>query len=552
MKKNLIAAGCIFLLAVIALPVSVYYIDQGKNAIVITQEVIEGSPEAASGIVLHMENTWNHNLFWETEYVIRSGEPAKSHFTFYAGQSKGSPYIHTEFVRLRNSLAYFYGSGYGAQGLNPDAVPVPETVREMVHQANPREAVVAVMPVRDLYEYWPISVEVSNDSHKLFYIQEYGMPEFFQIPIPEGAMAEITVQKDADDRCTLLKCDAKDGVIDIKSSGAFGTEGCYLAYYCVDARSGDLMPPGEDYGIYYMPYHPEGAKEIQKIFSLEKDCMPLALEADGKTGQLWVLILQNGSYYLDLLDVKEERERTGEMYCQLVQQITVLDTGTTAAVDVEGNTGTEREAGAEKINDAEGINGAERINGTERIDGTERINGTEGINGMEGIDGAEGINGMEGINGTEGIDGTEGINGMEKNSFSLARMTLVPVGVLLTWQEDGLFAFISEDPEDGYTLWCVDHFPAGKGSAENTLFPSEQAFLFDGERLTLAAFPDFMSNNVQLAVFTKEGLAYYGLYRHSGEWDRENDMPGGWIHPVGVIDSGEIRRTKIPLRLWFP
>lgn len=492
MKKNLIAAGCIFLLAVIALPVSVYYIDQGKNAIVITQEVIEGSPEAASGIVLHMENTWNHNLFWETEYVIRSGEPAKSHFTFYAGQSKGSPYIHTEFVRLRNSLAYFYGSGYGAQGLNPDAVPVPETVREMVHQANPREAVVAVMPVRDLYEYWPISVEVSNDSHKLFYIQEYGMPEFFHIPIPEGAMAEITVQKDADDRCTLLKCDAKDGVIDIKSSGAFGTEGCYLAYYCVDAGSGDLMPPGEDYGIYYMPYHPEGAKEIQKIFSLEKDCMPIALEADGKTGQLWVLILQGGRYYLDLLDVKEEGERTGEMYCQLVQQITVLDTG------------------------AEGVNSTERINGTERI------------------------------------DGTEGINGTERNSFSLARMTLVPEGVLLTWQEDGLFAFISEDPKDGYTLWCVDHFPAGKGSAENTLFPSEQAFLFDGERLTLAAFPDFMSNNVQLAVFTKEGLAYYGLYRHSGEWDRENDMPGGWIHPVGVIDSGEIRRTEIPLRLRSP
>ena len=88
MKKNLIAAGCIFLLAVIALPVSVYYIDQGKNAIVITQEVIEGSPEAASGIVLHMENTWNHNLFWETEYVIRSGEPAKSHFTFYAASHR--------------------------------------------------------------------------------------------------------------------------------------------------------------------------------------------------------------------------------------------------------------------------------------------------------------------------------------------------------------------------------------------------------------------------------------------------------------------------------
>lgn len=141
--------------------------------------------------------------------------------------------------------------------------------------------------------------------------------------------------------------------------------------------------------------------------------------------------------------------------------------------------------------------------------------------------------------------------GTGETGFSPAHMTLVPGGILLTWQQDGLFAFISKDTEDAYALWCVNHFPAGKGYDGNTLFPTEQAVLFDGERLTLAAFSDFTSNNIQLAVFTKEGLAYYGLYRHSGEWDRENSMPGGWIHPAGVIDSGEIRRTDNPLRLRF-
>lgn len=468
MKRKLVTAGCFFLLAVIALPVSALYVNREKNSVVITQEVIEGDPEAASGIVLQMENTWNNHLFWETEYVIGSGEPAESRFAFDAGSLIDPPYSPVrEHVRLRDTLSCFYGPGYGAPGLNPDAVPVPEAVREMVRQAGPREAVVSVIPVRDLYAYWPVSMDLVSDSHAFSYFQEYKMPDFFRIPVPEDAMAEITIQKDADNRCTLLQCTAKSGVIDIISTGAFGTDGCYLAYYCVDAQSEDLMPPGADYGIYYVPYHPEGSGEILKIFSLEKDCMPIAMEVDEETGRLWALILQDGRYDLDLLEVKEAGERTGEEYCRLVQQITVPDTAA------------------------------------------------------------------------------------ETGSGSPARMTLVPEGVLLTWQEDGLFAFVSEDSEGGYTLWRMDHFPGGRGAADNTLFPCEQAVLFDGDRLALAAYPDFTSNHVQLAVFTKEGLAYHGLYRHSGEWDRENDVPGGWIHPAGVIDSGEIRRTVNPLRLRF-
>lgn len=458
MKKSLITAGCFFLLAAISLPVSVCYVNQGKEEIVITQEVIEGDPEAASGIVLQMENTWNNHLFWETEYVIGNGSPAKSRFTFYAGRLRYNDV--TESARLRNSLTYFYGPGYGAYGLNPDAVAVPEAVREMVRQTGPREAVVTVLSVRDLYEYWPVSVELSSDSHGFSAFQEYGMSEFFQIPVPENATAEITIQKDSDDRCTQLQCNAESGTINIKSAGAFGTEGCYLAYYCVDAQSGDLTPPGEDYGIYYVPYQ-QGPERIRKVFSLEKDCMPIALKTGEEAGQLWILILQGGRYYLNLLDLNEDGD------CRLIQQITVLDTG------------------------------------------------------------------------------------MEKAESSLACITLTREGLLLTWQEDGLFAFISKDSEERYALWCVDHFPGEKEPAGNSLFPYEQVFLFDGERLALAAFPNWLSNDVQLAVFTKEGLAYYGLYRHSGEQDRENDIPGGRIHPAGVIDSGEIRRADNPLRLRF-
>lgn len=492
MKKSLVTAGCFFLLAVAALPVAACYVDQGKNAIIITQEVVTGDPKAASGIVLQMENTWNNHLFWETEYAIGSDGPAESKFTFYAGQLHDPAYSPVrEHARFRDTLSYSYGSGYGAPGLDPGAVPVPETVREMVRQAGPREAVVSVMPVRDLYEYWPVSVDLASDSHAFSYFQEYRIPELFQIPVPEDAMAEITIQKDADNRCTLLQCNAKSGAIDIISTGTFGTEGCYLAYYCVDAQDRDLMPPGTDYGIYYVPYHPEGVKEIRKVTGLEADCMPIALEADEETGQLWALILQDGRYYLDLLDITGGGERQEEGYCRLVQRIAVLDTGSAADTGAGLSTGAAREPGLN----------------------------------------------------TEPAVG--------KEISSPARMTLVPGGVLLTWQEDGLFAFVSEDSDGGYTLWCVDHFPEGQDDTGNTLFPTEQALLFDGKRLVLAAYPDFMSNNVQLAVFTKEGLAYYGRYRHSGEWDREQEVPGGWIHPVGIIDSGEIRRTENPLRLRF-
>lgn len=526
MKKSLIAAGCIFLLAVTALPVCVYYINQGKESVVITQEVIEGDPRAASGIVLKMENTWNNNLFWETEYVIGSGSPAESKFTFSSRQRNDSPYGSVkERVRLRDALSCFYGPGYGASGLDPGAVPVPEAVREMVRQAGPREAVVTVMPVHDLYEYWPVSVEIASDSHTLFYVQEYGMPEFFQIPVPEDATAEITIQKDADNRCTRLQIDTKNDVINIISAGAFGTKGCYLAYCCVDAQSGNLMPPGEDYGIYYVPYHPDGTKMIRKVFSLEKDCMPIALEADEETGRLWVLILQGGRYHLDLLDPEEEGN------CRLVQQITVTPpasgcstTHESLRVYCEDAHKPAKEAGLAHSCLAKPQRDAVL---TARFPRTNYRTFTVMETDMDTN------------------------TGTGETGFSPAHMTLVPGGVLLTWQQDGLFAFISKDSEDAYALWYVGHFPAGKGYDGNTLFPTEQAVLFDGERLTLAAFSDFTSNNIQLAVFTKEGLAYYGLYRHSGEWDRENNMPDGWIHPAGVIDSGEIRRTDNPLRLRF-
>ena len=108
----------------------------------------------------------------------------------------------------------------------------------------------------------------------------------------------------------------------------------------------------------------------------------------------------------------------------------------------------------------------------------------------------------------------------------LAAMTREEGGILLTWS-DNFFAFVTEGEQ--CRLWCSGRFPDcqdadgadsmgwGIGRDGDDPFPWERECLFDGERLVLAAMNGWTSVDVRLAVYGRDGEAYSGLYRHSGE-----------------------------------
>lgn len=97
---------------------------------------------------------------------------------------------------------------------------------------------------------------------------------------------------------------------------------------------------------------------------------------------------------------------------------------------------------------------------------------------------------------------------------SFCRMSLEAGGILLTWN-DNSFSFVAEEKGE-YRLWCSGTFP------ESSIpFPREQVCIFDGEKLTLAAYENWYGLNVLLAVYDEHGQTYSGRYVHSGSEDTD-------------------------------
>lgn len=120
---------------------------------------------------------------------------------------------------------------------------------------------------------------------------------------------------------------------------------------------------------------------------------------------------------------------------------------------------------------------------------------------------------------------------------SFCKMSLEAGGILLTWN-DNSFSFVAEEKGE-YRQWCSGTFPES-----SILFPGEHVCIFDGERLTLAAYENRYGLNVLLAVYDEQAQTYSGRYVHSGNEDTDAGFDYDTlsrIMPQGVREG---------LRLW--
>lgn len=138
-----------------------------------------------------------------------------------------------------------------------------------------------------------------------------------------------------------------------------------------------------------------------------------------------------------------------------------------------------------------------------------------------------------------------------------AQLSVQENGVLLVWQ-DGSFVFAVREGDE-MEVWEPEQFP----SIQSFVFPSENVWAFDGQRLALASFVDWSSTSVNVAVYTKAGLAWYGICEawydvgeHSGDFGGEQEISTFRISPPGsVIGNRSYRPRDIPveeiLGIWW-
>lgn len=112
-----------------------------------------------------------------------------------------------------------------------------------------------------------------------------------------------------------------------------------------------------------------------------------------------------------------------------------------------------------------------------------------------------------------------------RHRFDFCRMSPAEGGILFTW-ENNEFSFVTRENEESeeFCLWCRGEFPQASEELETggRPFPRENACLFNGERLALAAFERKTNMDVMLAVYDRSGMLYSGLYYNGGKPDPEN------------------------------
>ena len=138
-----------------------------------------------------------------------------------------------------------------------------------------------------------------------------------------------------------------------------------------------------------------------------------------------------------------------------------------------------------------------------------------------------------------------------------AQLSVQENGVLLVWQ-DGSFVFAVREGDE-MEVWEPEQFP----SIQSFVFPSENVWSYDGQRLALASFVDWSSTSVNVAVYTRAGLAWYGICEarfdvgeHSGDFGDEQEISTFGIFPPGsAIGNRGYRPRNIPveeiLRIWW-
>lgn len=130
-----------------------------------------------------------------------------------------------------------------------------------------------------------------------------------------------------------------------------------------------------------------------------------------------------------------------------------------------------------------------------------------------------------------------------------AQMSVHENGVLLVWQ-DGSFVFAAREGNK-MEVWEPEQFP----SIQSFVFPSENVWSYDGQRLALASFADWSSTSVNVAVYTKEGLSWHGICEawydtgeHSDDLGDEQEISTFRISPPGTVMRNQgYRPRNIPV-----
>lgn len=310
------------------------YINQGKEKVELTEQVIYGDLEKAKGILLQIDTQWDQKLFWSTSYPIGASTQPETKFQFQP--KKEQDFFQIEKNELTLSLPMQFSiAGSGGLALEQFDLPYQIMFEEVAARTAAGEEHIEEVYLADYNQYYPLQLEVQSEKIASIVVPEHAQEmllQSFPIPILPTQKGRVIIQKNKKGEIVKIQYDSIEGGISIQTSAVILDTGCYFSFACYNEEGEllDIKPDGKEYGIYLLPFHWEtkkqayGEEERYAVMEYEQITCVYPLE----TVEASALVLkEDGTQFLlvtkeaDKLVLSLIQKDTGE----LLQRIEVLE-----------------------------------------------------------------------------------------------------------------------------------------------------------------------------------------------------------------------------------
>ncbi len=234
MRKSL---GLVLVFLILAVGVFYYgwvWVDQPKDKILVEEKTLLGDKAVASGLTLTNKLTCNNHLLWNI--VTLPGTDKKSEVDFRFSQTRQEEerqerqfwinvYVNTNFGMSGNlDLAWEQESGM-----------IMEPILDVAERTLPGENREEILFLKDYYEYYPLTIDISFPYRALEMNQEIigDLTSYFRIPVEVNHKIKVKVAKDKTGAVVDVESNDIEHGIGIEAKGADTADGCY---YIVDVQ----------------------------------------------------------------------------------------------------------------------------------------------------------------------------------------------------------------------------------------------------------------------------------------------------------------------------
>ena len=328
MKKIYALVIALIILTGSAFSVIGYSVNRERDRVKITENILYGNKEEASGLKIVNRNHLNFRLFWETEYKIGKENSYKTNFNYTPKQIVLSGGAEREGVTCYNNI----DSGFYHDTPIEKQTGIGKAFKELYDSVGPDETKYKTVYLSDYYDYYPIGVSfdlphayweepyfTTKDSPNSTKYVAKKFAEFFKIPVKEDDKVTIDISKDSDGESFSRGIDFTQS-FDFYTTSAVAEKRnrCFFSICNFRNVGGSsekdyidtsLIPGG--YGIYAFYYTGGDSGErtgimadtLQTVYKLDKETSVFDLGISYDKTKLLMYTHEEDVSYLSVIDV---------------------------------------------------------------------------------------------------------------------------------------------------------------------------------------------------------------------------------------------------------